>query len=124
MTALVNANNIHGQSPPVKPTWPFIKTGQPTTIPRRAACLDGAIVTMPVHAFARSRFDGNQAEVETAEDHAGRIGEAIETALDAKGDTITGAQISYMLTDMTLMTDAGEPDAFHYFCTVRAKVTA
>lgn len=124
VTALVGIANIHGQAPLGVLTWPFIKTGGPRTTPRRAACLDGAFVDVPVHAFARARYNATGAIIETAEDHAGRIGEAIEQALDLKGEDVLGVRIVYECRDMALIPDGAEPDAFHYVTNVRARVTA
>jgi hypothetical protein len=129
LTALVPAAEIHPQAPLTTPNMPFVKTGTPTWIPLKAACLDGAVVTLPVHAFARARKNGSGAVVETAEDHASRIGEQIEKALDDKADDITvsmgvTARLRYRITDGQLLVDAADSDAFHYFATVQARVVA
>lgn len=126
LIALVPAGSIHPQAPLTPPTWPFLKLGPPQTLPRTAACLDGAFVNFGVHAFSRAVLDGGGAMTMTAEDAAGLIGEQIELALHKRGDTLpAGAgNVAYMIRDRNLRLDAEEPDAFHYSCTVRAKVTA
>lgn len=125
--ALVPASSIHSQAPLSAPEWPFIKMGPPTTTPRRAAGLDAGTVLVSVHAFSRGRFDGDDL-VETAEDYAGWIGEAIEHALDAKGEDISNGtatgHVRYEIVDQQLLVDGGEPDAFHWFGNVRARVSA
>lgn len=125
VTDLVPAASIFGQVPPDEPDWPFIKTGAPQTLPLKAACVDGAEINLSVHAFSRGRRDVSDALVETAEDHAGRIGAAIETALDGARRSIAGVgRVSYRLADMMLLVDGAEPGAFHYVCTLRARVLA
>jgi len=128
ITALVPAVDIHGQTILSEPNWPFIKTGRPSLTPRRAACLDAGTVLVAVHAFARPRYDGGGAMIETAEDHADRIGKAIEAVLDRAGGEISdGAatgRVRYMLADRQLMPDGAEEDAFHWFANAVARVTA
>lgn len=127
LTALVPAASIYGQTVPAGPSWPFIKLGVPQTLPRTATCLNGAIITIPVSGFARQREQGGL-QVETAEDHAGRIGAAIERAIHLKGEAVTvdgqPVRLSYRLTDMRLFPDGDEADAFHYSALIRAKVHA
>lgn len=124
LVAIVPATQIHSVAPLVAPTWPFIKLGPPHTVPRRAAGLVAGDVTIGVHAFARARLDGSSAMVETAEDHASRIGEAIEAVLDDKGGNLSAGVVRYRLIDHQLLVDAGEETAFHWFANVRARVTA
>lgn len=122
---LVPAASIYGQDPGREPAWPFIKCGPPQTLPMRASCVDGASVNFGLHAFSRGRRNGSGQLIETAEDHAGRIGAAIEAAIDrARSDLAGVGHVSYRLADMVLMVDGAEPGAFHYSCTVRARVMA
>jgi hypothetical protein len=130
LTALVPATNIYRGAPLVEPDWPFIRLDRSNSIPIKAACLDGATVTFPLHAFARARQNGSGALVETAEDHVGRIGAEIEKALDDKGETITvspgvTARLTYRLTDIQPDgIDQADSTAAHYVCTVRARAVA
>ena len=125
ITAMVPAAQIHGQVPLTVPTWPFIKTQSPQSLPLRATGVDGATVNLGISAFSRGRFDGAGALIETAEDHAGRIGEAIETLIDQMKVDIPGiGPVSYRIADSVLLVDGDEPSAFHYSCTVRARVLA
>ncbi|HVH49960.1 MAG TPA: DUF3168 domain-containing protein, partial [Sphingomicrobium sp.] len=107
------------------PVWPFIKTQSPQTLPLRADCVDGATVNFGVSAFTRGRKNGAGALIETAEDHASRIGEAIETAIDKSKSDLPGiGTVAYRIADAVLLVDGAEAGAFHYSCTVRARVLA
>jgi len=129
LLAIVPASEVHGQAPLITPTMPFVKTGAPSSTPVKGSCLDGATVSLPVHAFARARKNGSGAVIETAEDHASRIGEQIEKALDDKADLVTvvaanDARLRYRITDQQLLVDGADSDAFHWFGTVQARVVA
>jgi hypothetical protein len=89
----------------------------------RAACVNGGLVSVDVHAFARARVSGGQV-VETAEDHASRIGAAIEAALADNRITLEGGPTANIeLGDIRLLQDQ-EPDAFHWFAQLNARVLA
>lgn len=123
LTALVPAASIYPQAVPSEPVWPFVKLGPIGTLGLRAACVRGGLVSVDIHAFARARVSGGQI-VETAEDHAGRIGEQIERLLDGVNIALEGgAKAKIDLGDIRLMQDS-EPDAFHWFAQVNARVLA
>lgn len=124
LTGLVPAANIHSQSAPKEPAWPFLMLGPPTTQRlRMPGCVNGGVGAFDVHAFAGPRESTGQV-VETAEDHCGRIGGFIEAALaDARFDLSGGEVLKIELSDMQLMQD-GEPDAYHYVCQVNWRVLA
>lgn len=123
VTALVPASSIYPQAVPNEPTWPFIKLGAIGTLRLRAACVNGGQVSVDVHAFARAREVSGQV-VETAEDHAGSIGAAIESALADNRITLEGGEIAKIeLSDLNLFQDQ-EPDAFHWFAQLNARVLA
>lgn len=118
LIAIVPAGRIYPQAVPIESGWPFLKMGPSQTLPRRAACVNGGDVTMDVHAFARG------SPSETAEDHASRIGAAIETALRDNNLTLEGGgNARIRLSDIRLLQD-DEPDAFHYVAQVNARVLA
>lgn len=127
LTALVPPSSIFGQTVPADRAWPFIKLGPPQTLPITAACLNGGAVAIPADGFAKNLMSG-QRIIETAEDHAGRIGGEFEAALHLKGETVTvdGApvRLRYALTDIRLFVDGGEPGAFHYSALINARVIA
>lgn len=123
LTALVPSVSIYSQRVPANPGWPFVMLGPPTTIGLRATCVRGGTVSLGVHAFANHRVSGGDV-VETAEDHAGRIGAAIEAAIDGAMLAMTGGTIKVRLSDMRLLVDGGESDAFHYVCNANCRVLA
>ena len=126
LTAIVPAARIYGQSTPAQPVWPFIKLGPPQTLPRRAACMPfSGTVIFDVHAFAKPRLNGTGGVAETAEDYASGIGAAIESALDSTRLALTGGGSARLrLTEMRLLQDADEADAYHYFAQVTATCAA
>jgi len=125
--ALIPKANIFGQSPPAVPPWPFSVIGAPQVLPIRAACLDGGTVNIKFSALAQPRKQGGVV-IETAEDHAGRIGAAFESAIDSRGETITvdgkAARITYQIADIVLRRDPVEADAYQYSATVRIRIIA
>jgi hypothetical protein len=129
LTALVPASSIHplavtGSAGAPEPIWPFIKLEAPRTLRLRAACVVGGTVSVDVNAFAKARYDTAGAMIETAEDHAGRIGAAIEAALSDRHLALEGgADARVRLDDIRLLQD-DEPDAFHWFAQVTARVLA
>lgn len=125
LTALVPAGSIYPQAVPGsgEPEWPFIKLGPTGTLRLRAACVRGGLVSVDVHAFARARTSGGITQ-ETAEDHASRIGAEIERLLDGVNLALEGgAKAKIDLGDIRLLQDS-EPDAFHWFAQVNARVLA
>lgn len=120
LTALVPAASIN---PAGEPIWPFVKLRAPVTRRLRAAGLNGGEGSFDLHAFARARTSAG-AEVETAEDHAGRIGGAIEAALADARITIEGGHVlRFEVGDMRLLEDE-EPDAYHWFAQANWRVLA
>lgn len=120
LTALVPAASIN---PIGTPTWPFIILRSPTTQPLRAACVRGGQVSWDIHAFAGPREVAG-AMVETAEDHAGSIGAAIETALADNWLALPdGAKAHISLSDIRLLED-GDTDGYHWFAQINARVLA
>ena len=123
LTALIPAASLFGQDAGHAPSMPFAKLGPAFTRRRKMAGSDGGVISFDVHAFARAREVAG-AVVETGEDHASRIGAAIETALNDTNITLEdGSNAHIRLSDMQLMQD-DEPGAFHYLAQVNAKVMA
>lgn len=120
VTALVAAAQINPEGEPARP---FIKLRAPTTQPMRMACVVGGEVAWGIHAFAGARKQSG-ADVETAEDHAGSIGAAIETCLAPNRLTLEGGAIAKItLSDIRLLED-GDTDQYHWFAQVNARVLA
>lgn len=120
ITALVPAAQIN---PDDETDGPIIKLHAPTTQRLRASCVVGGVVTWDIHGFAGPRVSSG-AEVETAEDHAGSIGAAIETCLaDNRIALEGGGEARITLSDIRLLPD-GDTDRFHWFAQVNARVLA
>lgn len=122
LIALVPAARIYPQASPVPtPTWPFIIYGSPSGLPIRATCVNGTEVTVAIHSFAKVRMQGTVV-VETAEDHASRIGAAVVAALDGKRPPLPGGgYLSILSTGSQLLIDGGEADAFHHVANFRCR---
>lgn len=122
LTDLVAASAINpdGEAP-----WPFIVLRSPRTLRLRVPkTVNGGTVSWDVHAFARARVDEDDTVLETAEDHAGRIGGAIEMVFaDQRATLEDGSPAHISLSDMLLMVD-GDKDAYHYFAQVNVRVLA
>lgn len=113
LLTVVAKASIYPQTVPPTPAWPFVKMGAPTGLPIRAGCVDGNTGIFAVHGFAKPRTDTG-AVVETAEDHAARIGAFIASALDRKQLDLDGGQRARIRwTGSQLMQDGDEADAFH-----------
>lgn len=120
LIALVPAARIYPQSPPASPEWPFVKTGSPSGVPLRASCIDGMEVICAVHAFSKGRRTGKRL-IETAEDHAARIGAAIAAALDGQKIEIAAGAATIKWTGSQLLQDRDEAGAFHTIQNFRAR---
>lgn len=121
LTVLVPATSINPTG--AAPTWPFVILRSPTTQRLKAACVNGGQGTWDIHAFAGARTSGG-AVVETAEDHAGRIGEAIEGALADTWLTLPdAAKVRIRLSDIRLLQD-GDPDHYHWFAQINWRALA
>lgn len=119
VTAIVTAAGVYPQQPDGEPVWPFVKLTRPQVLPLRAACVRGATVNFGISAFARKKAD------ETAEDLAGRIGEAIEACLDGRrAELSTVGKVAYSLSDILLRGDGADPKAMHWSASISARVLA
>lgn len=124
VTDLVATGSIYPQSPPGEPTWPFIKTGSPSGIPISASCVDGDTLILAVHSFAKPRQDGGQV-VETAEDHADRIGRAVMRALHRASLPLdSGGTAKIKRTGFQLLQDGAEADAYHHVANFEVRCLA
>lgn len=114
LTAIVSAANLYPQTTPPNVPWPFGKMGVINVFPVRAACVDGVTGIFAFHGFAKARYDGSGAMIETAEDHADRIAAAIAKALDRQAlDLETGQRVKVLWTGSPVMQDGDEADAYH-----------
>ena len=118
VTDLIPAGAI---APLGEPVWPFADLRAPVTRKLRMACVRGAEVAFTLSAFARQRMQEGVV-VETAYDHASRIGSALEKALDERKLTLeNGAICSVSLSDTNLLRDE-DPNAYHWFSQVNCRV--
>lgn len=120
VTVLVPAAQI---DPVGQTRWPFITLAAPVSQPLRAAGLSGGSGSFDIHAFAGPReVDG--VTVETARDHAGRIGQMIEECFKLRRSMLSnGMTLHVGVTDMRLLPD-DTPDCWHYFAQVNWRVLA
>lgn len=125
LIALVLESSIHPQSPLSAPSWPFVKWGSPSGLPIRAqGCVDGCEITVAVHGFSKGRRSGDTL-LETAEDHAARIGGAVASALDCKRVELDGGgTVTFVWTGSQLLVDGAEADAYHTVQNFVARVIA
>lgn len=115
LTAAVPVASIQ---PVGEPVWPFVWLTSPRTSRLRAAGVNGAIVRFDAHAFAKTR------DVETAQDHAGRIGGLIEAALSDRWLTLEGGYRAHVEIGDSQLLEDGSPDAYHWFGQINCRVLA
>lgn len=118
--ALVPKASIYPQVAAAVPDWPFILYGSPSGVPIRSSCVDGLEITVAVHSFAKQRMQGSQT-VETAEDHACRIGAAVVACLDGSRLALPAGYLRILHTSSQLLIDGGEADAFHHVANFRCR---
>jgi hypothetical protein len=113
VTAIVPKSRHYPMVVPANVTWPFVRYGSPTPVPLRASCLDGTEIVVAVHGFAKARMNASGAMIETAEDHAGRLGAALAAALDGIRLDLPRGHAKVRWTGSQLLVDGAEADAFH-----------
>jgi len=120
LTALVSVASIN---PDGEPAWPFVQFDVPRTQPLRLSCVKGATAQVDVHLFVGPREEAGNT-VETGYDHASRCAAALEAVIsDAWIDLEDGSRARLRLSDTQMLRDA-EPDAWHWFGQVNARVLA
>jgi hypothetical protein len=126
VTAIVAAGQIHPQAPLQTPVFPFFRFGAPDETPRKAAgAPNGSRIGFAMHGFAKPRYDGAGAMIETAEDVCHRMGAAMVAALDGKEVTGEGGEKIRLRWDGTqIMPDGATSDAFHCVVNMSARVLA
>ncbi|GLI99123.1 DUF3168 domain-containing protein [Sphingobium sp. BS19] len=116
LIGIVPAGQIYPGTAPAALLWPFVRYGAVSTTPVRAACVDGQELRVTIHGFAKPRYNGSGALVESAEDHAGRIGAAIASSID-KRRLVLGSSYEAIAhvrwRSSQLMRDGDEADAWH-----------
>jgi hypothetical protein len=105
-----------------EPGWPFIRLDGTQALPQGRGCTARSEVTFMIHSFAKPRYNGARAEIETARDHAGRLNSAVVEALQAHAYEIAGRRYRFVVRSSRLMMDGAEADAWHGIANVRAIV--
>jgi hypothetical protein len=123
VTALVPASQLHPSTTPPNPVWPFARFDAPTSTPISLSCVEGATVSFLYHFFARDRVSGGQV-IETAEDHAARIGSAGKVSLHNRRVPVADVTALLRVRSVRLLRDADEESAYHAILTVDARVLA
>lgn len=123
VAALVPTENIHPSTTPANPTWPFTRFDTVGSSPLDGTCYAGAQVDFLLHGFAKDRANGGQI-VETAEDHAGRIGSAMKLAVHNRRFPVADGSALVKVRSVRLQRDADEAGAYHSILTCRARVLA
>lgn len=123
LIALVAPGSIYPSRTPPTPAWPFVRWDGPQSIPIDLTCVAGATVTFLLHGFAKDRKQG-AAVVETAEDHANRIGSALKLALHNRRLPVAGTTARMTVRSARLIQDGAEDDAYHAILSVEARVLA
>lgn len=106
-----------------KPEWPWLRWGEPSSVPLDGACVSGAIVSFTVHVFAREReIDGKVTQ--SAEDYCSDITAAVKRALHLR--KWGSADVSYRFRVQTsrLLRDPDDNRAFHGVVQVASRVVA
>lgn len=120
LTDLVPATSIN---PDDEPVWPFIQFDVPRTQRLRLSCVNGATAQVDAHLFAGPRIEDGDT-VETGYDHASRCAAALEAVIsDVWINLEDGSRARLRLSDTQMLRDA-EPDAWHWFGQINARVLA
>lgn len=106
-----------------KPVWPFLRWGEPSSVPIRLRCGVGATVSFTVHAFARERVTPGEFP-QTAEDYCSDLTAAVKHALHERGWQAGWGRVSFRVLGSRLIPDADDNRAFHGIVTAEARVLA
>lgn len=105
-----------------QPVWPFIRLDGTQALPQGRGCTARSEVSFQIHSFAKPRYNGANAMIETARDHAGRINSAVVEALQAHAYEVAGRRYRFAVRSSRLMMDGAEADAWHGIANVIARV--
>lgn len=103
LTALVPAQRIYGPQVAGLPEFPFVRVGEPVTLPLRASGMDGAVAAFSAHAFALG----------PGEDAAAAIAAALARALDGRVLPLPAGKAVMVWTRTQILRDGAEADAWH-----------
>lgn len=120
LTAIVSASEIYPSTVPAEHAWPFMRWDAPSSTPLTW----GATVSFMLHAFAKPRYNGGGAMIETAEDHASRIVTAAYGVVHRNRVAIPGGAARLWSRRTQLIRDGADADAYHGIITVAARAFA
>jgi hypothetical protein len=123
VTALIPAAQIYPGTVGANPVFPFIRYGAPVSSPFRASGLDSSAVVGAIHAFAKPLKNLAGGVIDTAEDQAHRMSEAIGACIDGVTivlDDTFKARVTW--TGSNLLQDSAEAEAWHAVVNFRAEV--
>lgn len=123
LAALVPPASMYPATTKAVPDFPFTRFDAPQSLPLDGACYAGATVSFLLHGFAKARFQGGL-EVETAEDHASRIGSAMKTAIHNRRVAIGNDTARISVQSARLVRDGADDTAYHAILSVQARVLA
>jgi hypothetical protein len=121
LVALVPAASMFTQWTTATPPYPFIRSGPPSDVPIRGACLDGQEIEVAIHAFSTGRKVGGVITL-PAEDEAGQSRAAIARALDRKSFAVPNGTATVKYLGGQLLQDPEESQAFHAIANFRVRV--
>lgn len=104
-----------------EPEWPFVRLDGTQALPQGRGCSARSEVSFMMHAFAKPRYNASGAMLETARDHAGRIGSAMVEAIHQHAFTVAGRRYRFSVRSSRLMQDGAERDAYHSIVSVVAR---
>ncbi len=107
-----------------EPVWPFVRLDGSQSLPQGRGCTARAEVTFMAHSFAKPRYDGTGAMLETARDYAGRLNTAVVEAIHNHAFTVSGRRYRFVVRSSRLMPDGSEADAWHGIASVVARAFA
>lgn len=106
-----------------RPTWPFLRWGEPTSSPIRLLCGAGALVRFNLHVFARPReVDGRVTQ--SAEDYCSDISAQVKHVLHERGWATGWGRVTFRVPSVRLIPDAADNRSFHGIVAVEARALA
>jgi len=115
VTALVPATRIFPQQVPANTEWPYSFLGVAIATPDRADCLDGRVVRLAVHTYARTTSTSGETQADD-------IADAIAASLD--GLHIPDPELDINWVSNTTIRDPSEASAFHSVCQIEISLSA
>lgn len=129
---VVPADQVFPAQRPPNVQWPFVGVGVPIAAPFLATCLDGAAVSLAVHAYAETTGEGD--DTKPGEDMALGIlaacvavlggEEGAEVPLQGLTDCPYPATAYVSWTGSQVVQDGADASAFHAFATFDITVSS